>query len=185
MALKGAIARRYAEAVFDIGHEQNAIEQWRQDIAFLNELLGNRRLIVVLTDPKISFAKKEAIIRDLASSRVQPGALGLALALVERGLVDYMPSIARDFTTLYDEYHHQIQATVTAALPLTPAEQSDITAYLQRITGKTIQLQVQVDNSIIGGIIVRVGDTLIDGSVLRRLKVLREQIISGTISATR
>ncbi|SRR5579875_1876631 len=181
MALKGAVARRYAEAVFDLGREHNDIERWRADIQTLNQFLSNRRLAFVLREPKIAFAAKEQILRDLLGNRVQPDALGLALVLTERELVDHMPRIAQEFEQLYDEYKNVAKATVITATPLTPDEQSEIVAALQHVTGKQIELTTEVDPSILGGVVARVGDTLIDGSVKRRLALLREQIIRGNL----
>ena len=183
MALKGAIARRYAVAVFDLGRESNTVDRWRADIAFLTELFSNRKLQFVLSEPKVVFATKEAIVRDLAAARVQPESLGLALLLVERKLVSLMPRIAVEFNQLYDDLHNQAQATVTTALPLDAAEEAEVVAYLQRLTGKNITLEKHVDPTILGGVVARVGDTLIDGSVRQRLSVLREKLISGVAIA--
>ena len=183
MALKGAVARRYAEAVFDIGREQNAIDRWRADIQTLNEYLGNRRLAFVLSEPNIAFATKEQMLRDLLSAKVQPDALGLALLLTERGLVDYMPRVAQEFEKLYDDYKNLAKATITTAAPLDATEQNELVTSLQHVTGKQIELTTQVDPAILGGVVARVGDTLIDGSVRRRLAVLREQIVSGAMPA--
>jgi F-type H+-transporting ATPase subunit delta len=179
MALKGVIARRYAEAVFDIARQQNAIDRWRSDIAFLRELLTNRRLVFVLSEPKVAFETKRAILTDLAGSRVQPDALGMALLIVEDGLVELMPNIAREFDRLYDDYYNRAEATITTALPLDQGERASLEAHLRQITGKNIILTTQVDSTILGGIIARVGDTLIDGSLRRRLDVLRDRIVSG------
>jgi F-type H+-transporting ATPase subunit delta len=183
MALKGAVARRYAEAVFDLGQQTNSIDRWRADVQTLNEYLSNRRLLFVLSEPNIAFATKEQVLRDLLGAKVTPEALGLALLLTERGIVDFMPRVATEFERLYDDYKNLAKATVTTATPLSPAEQREIEASLQRVTGKQIQLDTKVDSTILGGVIARVGDTLIDGSVRRRLAVLRERIISGTMPA--
>jgi F-type H+-transporting ATPase subunit delta len=183
MALKGAVARRYAEAVFDLGRENNSIDRWRADIQVINEYLNNRRLAFVLSEPKITFATKELMLRDLLGAKVTPEALGLALLLTERGLVDYMPRVTTEFERLYDEYKNLAKATVTTATPLDPTEKREIETSLQHVTGKQIELTTNVDPTILGGVIARVGDTLIDGSVRRRLAVLREQIISGALPA--
>jgi len=181
MALKGAVARRYAEAVFDIGREQNTIDRWRADIGVLAEYLGNRRLTFVLREPKLGFKTKEQILRDLLTDKVQPDALGLALLLTERGLIELMPRVASEFERLYDEFKNQAKATVTTATALDADEERRLVTALQQVTGKTIQLTTRVDPAILGGVVARVGDTLIDGSVRRRLELLREQIRTGAL----
>jgi F-type H+-transporting ATPase subunit delta len=180
--LKGAVARRYAEAVFEIGAQQETVDRWRDDIQVLAEYLGNRRLAFVLNEPKIPLTRKEQIVRDLLTGKVQPEAINVAMLLVERGLVDAAPSIRDAFEKLYNDYRGQAVAQVTTAIPLDAELRSRITAELTEITGKRIILQEKVDPSILGGAIARIGDTLIDGSLKRRFQLLRQQIAqSGTI----
>ncbi|MGZ3668070.1 MAG: ATP synthase F1 subunit delta [Ktedonobacterales bacterium] len=177
--LKGATARRYAQAVFEIGVEQGTVDRWREDLRTLAEYYGDRHLIFVLREPKIPFARKEQMVRDLLGTKVQPEALSLALLLAERGLAEIGPAISTQFEKLYNDYRGQAVAQVTTAIPLDETLRSQIAADLQRITGKRILLQERVDPSILGGAVARVGDTLIDGSLRRRFALLREQIVQG------
>ena len=183
MALQGAIARRYAEAVFEMGRNTNGIERWRTDIQLLAEYLRDRRLAFVLSEPNVAFSTKEAMLRDLLSDKVQPDALGLALVLVDQDQVSMVPRIVTEFERLYDEYKNQAQATIITATPLDAAETAQLAAALQKMTGKQITLTTEIDPTILGGVVARVGDTLIDGSVRRRLALLREQIINGNLPA--
>lgn len=179
MALKVAVARRYAEAVFDLARESNTMERWRADIQVLNEYLTNRQLLFVLSEPKVVFATKEAILRDLLTGKVQPEALGLALVLTDRDGLELMPRIVREFGQFYNDFINLAEATVTTAVPMTDAEKAEVEAALGRLTHKRIALTTVVDPAILGGVVARVGDTLIDGSVRQRLTVLREKILSG------
>jgi F-type H+-transporting ATPase subunit delta len=177
--LKGAVARRYADAVFEIGAQQETVDRWRADLGVIAEYFGNRRLAFVLNEPKIPFTRKEQIVRDLLASKVQPEALNVALLLVERGLVDAAPAISTQFEKLYNDYRGQAVAQITTAIPLDAELRTRITAELSDITGKRILLQEKVDPSILGGAIARIGDTLIDGSLKRRFQLLRQQIAQG------
>jgi F-type H+-transporting ATPase subunit delta len=179
--LKGATARRYAEAVFELGVQEETIERWRDDLRLLAEYLGNRRLAFVLKEPKIPFQRKELIVRDLLGERVRREALNLAMLLVERGLVELAPRISEQFEKLYNDYRGQAIAQVTTAIPLDDTLRTQVARDLQQITGKRIILQERVDPSILGGVVARVGDTLIDGSLKRRFALLRQQIISGAL----
>lgn len=179
--LKGATARRYAQAVFEIGVEQGTVDRWRDDLRTLAEYYGDRHLLFVLREPKIPFARKEQIVRDLLGSKVQPEALNLALLLVERGLAEIGPALNTQFEKLYNDYRGQAVAQVTTAIPLDATLRGQIADDLQRITGKRILLQERVDPSILGGVVARVGDTLIDGSLRRRFALLRDQIVQGSL----
>jgi F-type H+-transporting ATPase subunit delta len=177
--LKGAVARRYAEAVFDLGVQQGTLDRWQSDLHLVAEAFSNRRLSFILRQPRIPFARKEAVVRDLLEKRVTREALALALLLVERDLVDLGQKVADAFDQKLNDYYNRATAIVTSAVPLSAAQQAEVAAYLQTITGKTITLETNVDPEILGGIVAQIGDTLIDGSVRRRLALLRDQIIRG------
>ncbi|HEX6540341.1 MAG TPA: ATP synthase F1 subunit delta [Ktedonobacterales bacterium] len=177
--LKGATARRYAEAVFELGAENNTIDRWLQDLRLIAEYFSDRRLVFLLGEPNIQFNRKEQIVKDLLEGKVQHEALNLALLLVERGLVELMPRVREEFERKYDEYHHQIHATLTTAMPLDDLTRASVLADLEHLTGKKVLLKEQIDPSILGGALARVGDTLIDGSVRRRLQLLRQQMERG------
>jgi F-type H+-transporting ATPase subunit delta len=178
--LKGAIARRYAEAVMEIAVSDQSVDKWLADVKLIGEAFGDRHLAFVLREPKIPAQRKESVLRDLLAARVSPAALNLALVLNQDGLVEIGPRLAQEFERLYDDYRGQARGEVTTAMPLDPEERASIAADLQRITGKRILLEERVDPAILGGVVARVGDTLIDGSVRRRLHLLREQIALGT-----
>ena len=177
--LTGPVARRYAEAVFEIGVQDNSVDAWLTDVRLIAEYFTNRQLIFILGEPNIRFDRKEAIVRDLLGDQIHPQAMGLALTLVERGLVSLAGRIRDQFEILYNDYRGQAVAQVTSALPLDDASRASITRQLENLTGKHIILQEHVDRSLLGGVIARVGDTLIDGSVRRRLALLRRQIAQG------
>jgi len=177
--LKGATARRYAAAVFELGVESKAIDSWRADLRTLAEYFGNKRLQFILREPKVPVERKEQIVRDLLADKIQPQVLALGLVLVERDLVDVAPAIYNEFEKRYNDYKGQAVAQITTAIPLDDALRAGMIGELQRITGKRILLEERVDPAILGGAIARVGDTLIDGSLKRRFSLLRDQIIRG------
>jgi F-type H+-transporting ATPase subunit delta len=180
--LKGAVARRYAEAVFDLGVQQGTLDRWMSDLRLIAEAFSNRHFSFVLREPKIPFSRKEAMVRDLLEKRLQPQSLALAVLLVERELVDLAPKIADAFEQQLNDYRGEATAIVTSAIPLPERQQQEVANYLQALTGKRrINLQTRVNPDILGGIVAQIGDTLIDGSVRRRLNLMRDQIIRGTI----
>ena len=176
------VARRYAEAAFEISVEQQALDRWRADIGVIAEYFGNHQLTFILGEPNVRLERKEQIVRDLLADKLQPEALSFALVLTERSLVGLATRIRDAFELLYNDYKGQIPATVTTAVPLDDATRQRIVSDLQTQVGKRILLDERVDPSILGGAIVRVGDTLMDGSVRQRLAVLRTQIAQGAFS---
>ena len=177
--LKGAIARRYAEAAFELGVEQQSLDRWLNDLRTIADYLGARQLMFILSEPNIQFERKEQVVRDLLQNKVQRDALGLALLIVERQHVEGVKAVRDEFERLYDDYRGQAHAELTTAAPLDDDLREQVKADLQRVTGKRIILHERVDPTILGGAIARVGDTLIDGSVRRKLSLLRQQILRG------
>lgn len=181
--LKGAVARRYAEAVMEIatqpGTPPETLDRWLADVKVIGEAFGDRHLAFVLREPKIPEQRKELVVRDLLAPKVQREALNLALVLVRDNLVEVGPRLAVEFERLYNDYRGQAVALVTSAMPLDDAERAQVAGQLRAVTGKRILLRERVDPAILGGVVARVGDTLIDGSVRRRLLLLRDQIIKG------
>jgi F-type H+-transporting ATPase subunit delta len=177
--LKGATSRRYAEAAFELAVQEKSVDRWLQDLRLIAEYFSDHRLVFLLGEPNIQFARKELVVKDLLSGKVQPQALNLALLLVERGLVELAPRVRDEFERKYNDYHNQVPARLVTAMPIDDETRARVQADLQRLTGKRVLLNEQVDPSILGGAIARVGDTLIDGSVRRRLQLLRQQMARG------
>jgi F-type H+-transporting ATPase subunit delta len=177
--IKGATARRYAGAVFELALESNQVDSWRTDLETLASYFGNKRLQFILREPKISGERKDEIVRDLLAAKLRPEALNLAFLLVERDLVDHAPAIYAEFEKRYNDYKGQAIAEVTTAIPLDEALRNQVRGELEQMTGKHIILQERVDPGILGGAIARIGDTLIDGSLKWRFALLRNQIVRG------
>ena len=182
--LKGAIARRYAGAIFDIAIKQNTLDRTLEDVQEIAKLFSIRNLSYLLREPNIPAERKEAAIRQALASNVLPTSLNLALLVVQRGLVELMPNIARELHQLVLDYKNEATAQVTTATKLDKSAQRQIQQALERMTGKKIVLETRVQPDILGGVVARVGDQVIDGSVERRLKVLQQQLLTGVSSAS-
>jgi F-type H+-transporting ATPase subunit delta len=182
--LKGAIARRYAEAIFELARKQNTLDRTLEDVKEIAALFAHRKLAYLLREPKISVKRKETAIRQALASRVLPTSLNLTLLIVQRELVDYMQNIATELENLVLDYRNQAIAEVTTAAPLDEKQQALVKKALERRTGKNIVMQTRVDPSILGGIVARVGDQVIDSSVRYRLASLQQSLLTEVSSAT-
>ena len=183
MMLSGAIARRYAEAIFDIAVKQNTLDRTLDDVQEIAKLFAIRKLAYLLREPNIPWKRKEAALRQALESRVLPTSLNLALLVIQRGLVDIMPNIARELNQLVLDYKNEAIAQVTTATPLDAKLKDRVKQALERMTGRTIIMETRVQPAILGGIVARVGDKVIDGSVERRLKMLQQELLTDVASA--
>src|SRR5579859_1055661 len=177
--LKGAIGRRYAEAIFAIARENNTIDRTLEDVQGIASLFSQRKLAYLLNEPKIPTQRKEQAIRQALEAKVLRTSLNLALLVVQRELVEAMPNIARQLAQLVLDYKNQAIADVTTAAPMDEQQLRQVRQALEQRTGKTILMQTKVQPEILGGVIARVGDQVIDGSIRHRLATLKQQLLTG------
>ncbi len=157
------------------------LERWRSELELAAGLAGDRRAVAILSNPAIAIDRRAGVLRDLLSVRVTQPVLNLVQLMLRRGRIEELPRVASEFRRLDDERQGIVHATVTSAAELTQDEIRELTARLERSTGGRIALDVAVDPSLLGGLVVRVGDRMIDGSVLGRLQRLRNQLLSGAL----
>ena len=181
MARRSSTPRRYAEAAFEVAMRDGTLERWRAELDMAAGLAGDRRAIAVLGNPSIAIERRAAALSDMLADRVSQPVLNLVQLALRRGRIEDLPRIAAEFRRLDDERQGIVHATVTSAAELTQDEVRELTTRLERSTGGRIALDVEVDPSLLGGLVVRVGDRLIDGSVRGRLERLRNQLLAGAL----
>lgn len=177
--LRGTAARRYAEGTFAIAREANSYDRWLTDLDTIVSAFTQPMLARYLTDPKPAVAQKETVVRQVLEPRVNKLALNLALLLVRRAHTSSAAALRREFLAMVHEARNVAVAEVTTAVPLEAAQTASLKERLERLTSKTIELNMRVDAAIIGGFVARVGDVLIDGSITSRLAALRQHMLAG------
>ena len=181
MARRDSAARRYAEAAFQVAMRDDTLEQWRAELDLAAGLLGDERVLHVMANPSIPVEKRATALDEMVGDRLSKPVMNLIQLMLRRGRIEDMPRVAAEFRRLDDARQGITHATATSASALTPDEVRALTARLEQSTGGRIALDVQVDPSLLGGLVVRVGDRMIDGSVRGRLERLRNQLISGAL----
>jgi F-type H+-transporting ATPase subunit delta len=180
MARRDTGPRRYADAAFEIGLRDKTVEVWRRELDAASDMARNEQVIEVLANPAIPLDQRlEAAQRTFA--KLSEPVRNLILLLVRRGRIEQLPRVAVEFARRDDERNGLVHATATSAAPLGEDEIRAIAARLEQLTGARIALETNVDPDILGGVIVRMGDRLIDGSVRGRLERLRGRLAAGTI----
>ena len=172
----GSTARRYADAVFELARESQDFEGWHDDLELLADVFKDRVIVRFFSDPKRSVQEKHGGAHRMFEGRIKPEALNLLLMLIDRGRVEIIPAVMDRYDERAREAHGIVIAEVTTAIQVDAEERRRIAEELTRMTGKRVQLQTKVDDSIIGGLVVRIGDKLIDGSVRTSLQQLRQRL---------
>lgn len=180
MARRDSAPRRYADAAFEIALRDNSVEVWRRDLDQAALTLEERGLEAVLANPAIALDQRLDAAGQVFGRLSRP-VTNLILLLVRRGRIEQLPRVAAEFRRLDDRRNGLTHATATSAAPLGADEIRAITARLEEMTGDRIALETAVDPDLLGGVVVRVGDRLIDGSVRGRLERLRNQLASGAL----
>jgi F-type H+-transporting ATPase subunit delta len=175
MARRDTAARRYAEAALEIGRSDGTLDAWERDLQRLNTALGDEQLRALAEHPAVPYAEKERVIRRVVGD-VSPEALSLVLLMIRRGRPRAIPRMVEHFATLLRRERGVSLAEVRTALELDDQQRTAVLDRLHELTGDEIEINEVVDESLIGGITVRIGDRLYDASVRSRLERLRARL---------
>ncbi|HZR99553.1 MAG TPA: F0F1 ATP synthase subunit delta [Chloroflexota bacterium] len=175
MARVRPAARRYAEAVFALAAEDNSYDAWAADLDRLGALLEVPVVAKALDSPAVPISQKLAVIAAEAPG-LRPQTNNLIRLLLHRERLELLPEIAASYRELLNRARGIAVADVVTAVPLDEASRAQLASRLERYVGQKVEMQTSVDPSIIGGVVVRVGDTLLDGSVRGRLEALRRRL---------
>lgn len=170
------IAQSYAKAVHELCATAAQAGAWSQQLAFLAEVARNEDMVRYLNDDsRPSEARTQGFLA-VVSSELDASATNLVRLMGENGRLGIMPAVTEQFEALRAQAEQRITATVTSAHPLTENEINHINAALNKRLNRSIDLQTQVDETLIGGAIIRAGDWVIDGSMRGGIEKLAAQL---------
>ncbi len=172
-----ASGARYAQAIFELALDQDQLEPWATDLAFAEQVLQDEEFRAFLSHAEVPLERKTGGI-DSVLKDVNPLVKNLISLLVTRGAVDSVHDVNLGYISLLDAHLGRQKVEVTSAVPLDDQELERITQFVADLTKKDVVVSTQVDDSILGGVIIQIGDQLLDGSTKSRLEGLRRQIRS-------
>ena len=170
--------RRYGQAIFELAQEQGEAEQWGLDMQSVAEAFQDADFIALLKHAGVS-AEDKRRATDAVLAGIQPMALNMVNLLVARGMADAIPEACREYQDLLDRLQGRQRVEITTAVPLEPAELERITEFVAGLIGREVAVTPHVDEAILGGLVIQIGDRLLDGSAQARLNGLREQLSLG------
>jgi F-type H+-transporting ATPase subunit delta len=171
------VARRYARALFEIAAEDKSVERWSNDLDVIRDLLEEPTLQAFFANPSVPTDQKMRLL-DSSLTVVQPKARNFVNVLIENGRVAAIGDIVDTFNDDVNRMRGIVHANVTTAVRLNEAESAEIVRGLERLTGRRVTVSSEVDPSILGGFVARIGDRLIDASVIGRLTALRNRLMA-------
>lgn len=173
------IAQVYARSLFEVASERDVLDKIREQLSQFAEALNeNRDLAAFFFSPYFSSEeKKEALSK--AVKDAEPTFMGFLEALIERHRMPAIFRIRARFESLWDEAHELLPVEITSAVELDKDTVEEIGNRISDETGRNVELSSHVDSDILGGIVLRVGNSILDASIRNRLTQLRKQVAQG------
>ena len=175
-------AKRYAQAVFEIAGENDQLDLWADGLRLIREAMENEDLRSFLEHAKVPLSQKVDTIGEVLSG-VDPLVRNLMSLLVSRGLTGLVLEIEKQYQHMLDVARNREHVEVYSAVPLEDPEVERITQFLARLMNKEVVVDSRVDPSILAGLVIRVGDKLIDGSTRARLEALGKRLATDRAPA--
>ena len=168
------IASRYAKSLIDLSVEQGKLEEVNKDMLLFSQMIDeNRDFVLMLKSPIITHDKKLAILNQVFDGKVNELTLSIFQILTRKHREAYLPQIATEFHHQYNLNQGVEEATVTTTFPLNDKLRSEFSKVVEQISKKKVELTEKVEESLIGGFILKIGDRQIDDSVSSRLQAMR------------
>ena len=181
MADNNTVARPYAQAIFEVARENNALDELSASLDAAKELLGDGQVVAFLGQPSLNDDQRLEFLQSLFAKAVGEGSVfaggsqhgtNFLKLLLENGRVVALPEIASQFEALKAKLENSIDAVITAAAPLSAAQEKEIAGTLAEKLGRDVRVSTEIDENLIGGAVIRAGDVVIDGSLRARLEGL-------------
>jgi len=179
--IAGSLARRYARALLDIGKEEGQLRRSLTEVEeFAKVLDGSAELREALESAHVGRQSKHAALDAvLAKAGVLPTTKSFLALLIDKGRMNVLPQILSELRRMVEEHEGIERVEVTVPMPLTAPQKDGLRAVLERRTGKKVLLEESVDASVLGGMVVRVGSTVYDGSVRTQIQQIRQNLQKG------
>ncbi len=183
---ESTVARSYAEALFEAGERHGQLDAFTEAVDGLARLLDSEpKLRAFLDSPQVETGEKKGVLRRVLADRVPPLFLNFLMVVLDKRRQRLIREIAREYHALLDERLGRLHVQVTLAREPDEQEEREIATELSRVLDRQVIPHVQVNPEILGGIVVRYGDRVLDGSLRRRLVSLRRRLVEVELPKSR
>jgi F-type H+-transporting ATPase subunit delta len=179
---ESATAKTYAGVLCDIGREKGLLDSFASEFAAFNSLVAAENdFRVFLNLPSVGAQEKKRFIQKVFAKEMSNEFVDFLCVIAENGRLGELVEIEKVFSTMLDDEKKSLRVSMTTGAPIDDALRAKTVQLLSKKFGKSIILEENVDSSIIGGMVIRAGDTVIDGSVATRLRLMKEKLLLSTI----
>lgn len=172
--------RRYAKALYEVAEEKGKVEEYLRDLREICDLIDNNEELKKLVDyPQVSTKKKKKIMIKLLKGQIDEELLSFILILIEKGRIHYIREKLNQMELIHLEKQNVVTALVKSVIPLSEEQSSKLKTNLEKKFNKNVILEYEIDKSILGGLYVRVGNEVIDGSIRSKLEEMKSLILKS------
>jgi F-type H+-transporting ATPase subunit delta len=181
VADNNTVARPYAQAIFEVAQENGTLDELSASLSAASDLLGDGQVVAFLGQPSLNDDQRLEFLQGLFAEAAGRGSVfaggsqhgtNFLKLLLENGRVAVLPEISAQFEALKAKVENSIDAVITAAAPLSAAQEKAIASSLAEKLGRDVRISTEVNENLIGGAVIRAGDVVIDGSLRARLEGL-------------
>jgi len=165
-------ARPYANAVYQVASESKTEKSWGEALELMSVVVANKDMISMLDNPRLKKEQKGELLLKLVGDKLSDQQQNLVRLMAENGRLKIMSEVAQQFEVYRTVAEGKIEAVAVSAFPLTKAQESAITKSLKDKLGREVTLTTSTDESLISGVVIKAGDTIIDGSMKAQLAML-------------
>jgi len=174
------VGKLYADALFQLCVEQDCLESVYAGIQEYNEIFTKYpQLVKLLSLPTVSASEKIGVLKKIFGGADESMGYHFLCLLTEKNRISHFGAVAEVFNANYNRFHNILEVTVTTGVPLTEDARKKLSAKLAAKSGKTVKLAEKVEPGILGGVIVRYGNTQIDGSLKNRLSEIADKLVKA------
>lgn len=176
MSELATLARPYAVAAFKRAKETDSIKKWSEQLAFMSAVLSDKDISVIIDNPKISKQDLSSFMQDICHDKIDTEANNLLQLLVRNNRLKLIPEITQLFEIYQTEDAGYVDVDVFVAYAFSKEDKPKFAAILEQTLGKKVNMKISVDKSLIGGVLVRAGDRVIDGSIKGQLQQMQKTL---------
>ncbi len=174
-----SVARRYASAYLQVALKSGDLIAAQNNLRRAADTVANHGMLKsLLNQPQVTSERKRSVLSEVLKDEATPATLGFLHLLTDKRRIDLLGEIATELERLVRERQNIARATAVTAEPLHPSQLAALKVSLEKRTGKTIEMSTEIDPALLGGVLVRIGDTVMDGSVRGKLDRLHEELIA-------
>lgn len=176
MSELATLARPYAEAVAELAKADNSFDKWSNDIAMLKAIVESPELAHIVDNPSVGGEKLVSLILDICDGQISDAAKNFVRVLVDNQRLLALPYVAVQYEALKAQQQGYVKVEIVSAYAVQPEQQQEIEASLQKSLGKTVEISISTDASLVGGCVIRAGDRVTDLSIKGRLQQLAAEL---------